>query len=70
MGKIETVLKSEIVRLAGKEIRSLCGPMARDVRRLSHIGGDECGRRLVLACHSPSHLSWFKLHRMVLARES
>ena len=34
MGKIESVLKSEIVRLAAKEIRSLCGPTVRDVRRL------------------------------------
>jgi len=34
MGKIESVLKSEIVRLAAKEIRSFCGPTVRDVRRL------------------------------------
>ena len=34
MGKIETVVKSEIARLAKKEIRAACGPLARDVRKL------------------------------------
>ena len=34
MGKMEQVLKSEIVRLARKEIRATCVPLARDVRRL------------------------------------
>jgi len=34
MGKIETVVKSEIARLAKKEIRAACGPLARDVREL------------------------------------
>ena len=30
MPKIEQVLKSEIVRLAKKQIRMVCGPLARD----------------------------------------
>ncbi len=34
MSKIETVMKSEIVRLTKKELRAVCGPLARDVRRL------------------------------------
>ena len=34
MGKIETAVKSEITRLAKKEIRAVCGPLARDVREL------------------------------------
>lgn len=34
MGKIEAVLRSEIARLAKKEIRTACQPMAREVRRL------------------------------------
>ena len=34
MGKIETAVKSEIPRLAKKEIRATCGPLARDVREL------------------------------------
>ena len=34
MGKMESALKSEIIRLAKKEIRSVCGPVARDVREL------------------------------------
>ena len=34
MGKIETAVKSEIARLAKKEIRAACGPLARDVREL------------------------------------
>jgi len=34
MGKIETAVKSEIARLAKKEIRAVCGPLARDVREL------------------------------------
>jgi hypothetical protein len=34
MSKIETVVKSEIVRLARKEIRAVCGPLVRDVREL------------------------------------
>ncbi len=34
MGKIETVVKSEIIRLTKKKIRAVCGPLARDVREL------------------------------------
>jgi len=34
MGKIETAVKSEIARLAKKEIRAVCNPLARDVREL------------------------------------
>ena len=34
MGKIETAVKSEITRLAKKEIRAVCQPLARDVREL------------------------------------
>ena len=34
MPKIEQVLKSEIIRLAKKQIRAVCGPLARDVREL------------------------------------
>ena len=34
MGKIETVMKSEILRLAKKEVRAVCGPLTRDVRGL------------------------------------
>jgi len=32
--KLEQVLKSEIIRLARKQIRAACGPLARDVREL------------------------------------
>ncbi|MCX5653230.1 MAG: helix-turn-helix domain-containing protein [Planctomycetota bacterium] len=34
MGKMEQALKSEIVRLAKKQVRAICLPLARDVRRL------------------------------------
>ncbi|MBL7223673.1 MAG: helix-turn-helix domain-containing protein [Candidatus Brocadiae bacterium] len=34
MGKIEQAVKSEIVRLAEKEIRAVCVPLAREVREL------------------------------------
>jgi DNA-binding transcriptional regulator YiaG len=34
MGKMEQTLKSEITRLAKKEVRANCLPLARDVRRL------------------------------------
>jgi DNA-binding transcriptional regulator YiaG len=34
MAKIEQVLKSEIIRLAKKQIRDVCVPLARDVRGL------------------------------------
>ena len=34
MGKIDSAVKSEITRLAKKEIRATCGPLARDVREL------------------------------------
>jgi len=34
MGKIEDAVKSEITRLAKKEIRAICNPLPRDVREL------------------------------------
>jgi DNA-binding transcriptional regulator YiaG len=34
MGKMEQTLKSEITRLARKQVRATCLPLARDVRRL------------------------------------
>ena len=34
MGKIESVIKSETVRLAKKELRAVCSPIFRDVRKL------------------------------------
>jgi DNA-binding transcriptional regulator YiaG len=34
MGKMEQTLKSEITRLAKKQMRATCLPLARDVRRL------------------------------------
>jgi hypothetical protein len=34
MGKMEQTLKSEIMRLAKKQVRATCLPLAREVRRL------------------------------------
>ena len=34
MGKVEQTLKSEITRLAKKQVRANCLPLTRDVRRL------------------------------------
>jgi len=34
MPMLEQVLKAEIIRLAKKQIRAVCGPLARDVREL------------------------------------
>ena len=34
MGKMEATLKSEIVRLANKELRTVCRPLSRNVRQL------------------------------------
>jgi DNA-binding transcriptional regulator YiaG len=34
MGNIEQVIKSEIIRLAKKQLRATCGPLARDIRQL------------------------------------
>ena len=34
MARLEQVLKSEIIRLARKQIRAVCGPLAREVRQL------------------------------------
>ena len=34
MGKIEAIIKSEIVRLAKREIRKISVPLGRDVRAL------------------------------------
>ncbi|MCX5673905.1 MAG: hypothetical protein NTX87_02755 [Planctomycetota bacterium] len=37
MGKMEQTLKSEITRLAKKQLRATCLPLARDVRQLKRI---------------------------------
>ena len=37
MGKIEQTIKSEIVRLARKQLRATCVPLAREVRQLKRI---------------------------------
>jgi DNA-binding transcriptional regulator YiaG len=37
MGKMEQTLKAEITRLAKKQVRATCLPLARDVRRLKRI---------------------------------
>ena len=34
MGKIESVMKSEIVRIAQRQLRATCAPLAKDVRQL------------------------------------
>ena len=47
MGKIETAVKSEITRLAKKEIRAVCQPLARDVRQLKRTASQL--RKVVLA---------------------
>ncbi len=47
MGKIETAVKSEITRLAKKEIRAVCQPLARDVRQLKRTVSQL--RKVVLA---------------------
>jgi DNA-binding transcriptional regulator YiaG len=42
MGKIEQTIKSEIVRLAKKQLRAACGPLAREVRQLKRIVRELC----------------------------
>jgi len=37
MGKIETVLRSEVARLARKQVHAACQPLAREVRRLKRV---------------------------------
>jgi len=37
MGKVEGIIKSEIVRLARSEIRKICVPLGRDVRFLKSV---------------------------------
>jgi len=37
MGKIEAILKSEIVRLAKRQMRQITGPLGRDVRLLKGV---------------------------------
>jgi DNA-binding transcriptional regulator YiaG len=37
MGKVEGVIKSEIMRLAKKEVRKVSGPLGRDVRSLKSV---------------------------------
>ena len=40
MGKIEAVMKYEIVRLAKKQVRATCVPLAREVRQLRRTVSD------------------------------
>ena len=47
MGKVETIIKSEIVRLAKREVRKISAPLGRDVRALK--GTVSKLRRTVLA---------------------
>jgi DNA-binding transcriptional regulator YiaG len=42
MGKMEQTLKSEIVRLAKKQLRATCVPLAREVRQLKRIVRELC----------------------------
>lgn len=63
MGKMETVMKSEIVRLARKELRAVCRPLARDVRRLKRMVSQL--RTAVLALERVASL-W---HRQVSSQE-
>ena len=37
MGKLEGIIKSEIVRLAKREVRKISGPLGRDVRSLKSM---------------------------------
>jgi len=37
MGKLEQTIKSEIIRLAKKQLRATCGPLVREVRQLKRI---------------------------------
>jgi len=42
MGKLEQTLKSEITRLAKKQLRATCLPLAREVRRLKRTVSTLC----------------------------
>jgi DNA-binding transcriptional regulator YiaG len=37
MGKMEQIIKSEIIRLAKKQVRTTCLPLAREVRQLKRV---------------------------------
>ena len=37
MGKVEEIIKSEIVRLARKEVRKVSRPLGRDLRSLKSV---------------------------------
>jgi len=49
MGKMEQTLKSEITRLAKKQMRATCLPLARDVRRLKRTVSALCKAIAVLS---------------------
>jgi DNA-binding transcriptional regulator YiaG len=49
MGKMEQTLKSEITRLAKKQLRVTCLPLARDIRRLKRTVSALCKTVAVLA---------------------
>ena len=49
MGKMEQTLKSEITRLARKQVRAACLPLARDVRQLKRTVSALCKAVTVLA---------------------
>ena len=42
MGKLEQTIKSEIVRLARKQLRATCVPLAREVRQLKRTVRELC----------------------------
>ena len=64
MGKIETVMKSEIVRLARKEVRAVCRRLSRDVRRAKRTVSQL--RKVVLALEKVATL-W---HEQVRAQQA
>jgi len=48
MGKVEGIIKSEIVRLAKKEVRKVSRPLGRDLRSLKSVVSQLCGTVLGL----------------------
>ena len=44
MGKMEQTLKAEITRLAKRQVRAMCLPLVRDVRRLKRTVSAVMGR--------------------------
>jgi DNA-binding transcriptional regulator YiaG len=42
MGKLEQTIKSEIIRLAKKQLRATCVPLAREVRQLKRFVRELC----------------------------